>query len=89
MDYPQRRRLKLLGRMRVVDLTEMPELKAALVDEAYDARVERGLVIEVEAFDWNCQQHIVPRYTLEEITPVIEALKAKIAEFTAGAADAA
>jgi predicted pyridoxine 5'-phosphate oxidase superfamily flavin-nucleotide-binding protein len=76
MDYPQRRRLKLLGRMRIVDLAASPELAAALVDDAYGARVERGLVIEVEAFDWNCSQHIVPRYTAEEIAPVIEALRA-------------
>jgi predicted pyridoxine 5'-phosphate oxidase superfamily flavin-nucleotide-binding protein len=89
MDYPQRRRLKLLGRMRAVDLTETPELRAALVDEEYGAGVERGLVIEVEAFDWNCQQHIVPRYSLDEITPVIETLKAQIAELKAGAVDAA
>jgi predicted pyridoxine 5'-phosphate oxidase superfamily flavin-nucleotide-binding protein len=76
MDYPQRRRLKLLGRMRIVELAASPELAAALVDDAYDARVERGLVIEVEAFDWNCSQHIVPRYTAEEIAPVVEALRA-------------
>jgi predicted pyridoxine 5'-phosphate oxidase superfamily flavin-nucleotide-binding protein len=76
MDYPQRRRLKLLGRMRIVELAASPEPAAALVDDAYGARVERGLVIEVEAFDWNCSQHIVPRYTADEIAPVIEALRA-------------
>jgi predicted pyridoxine 5'-phosphate oxidase superfamily flavin-nucleotide-binding protein len=86
MDYPQKRRLKVLGRMRAVDLREAPELRAALVDEAYGARVERGLVVEVEAFDWNCPQHIVPRYSLEEITPVIDALKAQIAELKMRAA---
>jgi predicted pyridoxine 5'-phosphate oxidase superfamily flavin-nucleotide-binding protein len=75
MDYRERRRLKLLGRMRAVDLASAPELASVLVDGTYGARVERGLVVEVEAFDWNCSQHIVPRYTAEEIAPVIEALR--------------
>jgi len=25
----------------------------------------------VEAFDWNCQQHIIPRYTEEEIRQAV------------------
>jgi hypothetical protein len=45
--------------------------------------VERGIVIDVEAFDWNCPQHITPRYTLAEIEPSIAALKARIAELEA------
>ena len=95
MDYPQRRRLKLLGRMRVLDLAKATDVAAALAHAAYKARVERGLIIEVEAFDWNCPQHITPRYTQEEIAPMIEALKARIAELEnhleqpAGAAAAA
>ena len=52
-DYPGRRRLKLLGRMRVIDTTE-PALLAGLEDPDYPAQVERGFLIEVEAFDWNC-----------------------------------
>jgi predicted pyridoxine 5'-phosphate oxidase superfamily flavin-nucleotide-binding protein len=76
MDYPQRQRLKLLGHMHVVDFANAPELASILVDGAYGARVERGLVVEIEAFDWNCSQHITPRYTADEIVPVIEALTA-------------
>lgn len=80
MDYPQRRRLKLLGRMRTLDLQQAPELTAALVDADYGAKVERGLMIEVEAFDWNCSQHITPRYTGEDLEPVVAELKSRIAE---------
>lgn len=83
MDYSNRRRLKLLGRMQAIDLAENADLAAALADAAYKARVERGLIIKVEAFDWNCPQHITPRYTLEEIAPTIETLKARIAELEA------
>lgn len=83
MDYPQRRRLKLLGRMRAVDLMQAPEFGAALIDAHYKANVERGFLIDVEAFDWNCSQHIIPRYTQEDIAPAIETLQARIAELEA------
>lgn len=68
MDYPNRRRLKLLGNALEID-ADSPQL-AALCDPQYPARVERGFLIEVAAFDWNCSQHITPRYdqaTLERI----------------------
>jgi uncharacterized protein len=83
MDYPSKTRLKLLGRVRAVDLAADPDLAAQLVDPAYRARVERAFVIDVEAFDWNCPQHITPRYTLEDLEPAIGALKARIAELEA------
>ncbi len=80
MDYPARSRLKLLGRARIVDLAAAPDLRATLADEGYRAQIERGILIEVEAFDWNCPQHITPRYTMAEIDPMIDSLKARIAE---------
>ncbi len=86
MDYARRARLKLLGRARTVDLGAEPALAAAMVDAGYDAKVERGLVIEVEAFDWNCPRHITPRYTLGEIAPTIDSLKTRIAELEAALA---
>ncbi len=66
MDYPNRTRLKMLGRVRTVGLDE-PELLAQLEDDGYPAQIERGFVIEVEGFDWNCPQHITPRFTEAEI----------------------
>jgi uncharacterized protein len=83
MDYPRRKRLKLLGRARMVELADHSELTAALVDQAYGANVERGFVIDVEAFDWNCPQHITPRFSLAEIQPSIESLKSRISELEA------
>ena len=83
MDYARRVRLKLLGRARVVDLTDTPDLAAALIDESYGAKVERGIIIDVEAFDWNCPQHITPRFTLAEIEPSVAALRTRIAELEA------
>jgi ferredoxin-NADP reductase/predicted pyridoxine 5'-phosphate oxidase superfamily flavin-nucleotide-binding protein len=74
MDYANRRRLKILGRVRVVEEPDNPELVARLEVPAYRARVERGLVIRVEAYDWNCPQHITPRYSEAEISHLLEPL---------------
>jgi ferredoxin-NADP reductase/predicted pyridoxine 5'-phosphate oxidase superfamily flavin-nucleotide-binding protein len=78
MDYKNRRRLKILGRVRLVDLEEA-ELLAALEVDDYRARVERGFVIHIEAFDWNCPQHITPRYTEADVEAILEAKDAEIA----------
>ena len=78
MDYARRARLKLLGRARGVALAEDRTLAAAVAEPSYPAKVERALLIEIEAFDWNCPQHIAERYTLAEIAPSIEALQARI-----------
>lgn len=86
MDYPNRARLKMLGRARIVDLAGNPDLAAILVDQNYRAKVERGIVIEIEAFDWNCPQHIEPRYTMADIEPAIAKLKARIVELETAAA---
>lgn len=67
MDYPHQRRLKLLGHARTVSIQDHPETIARLEDAAYAAKVERGIVIQLEAFDWNCPQHITPRFTQAEI----------------------
>lgn len=83
MDYPRQARLKVLARVRAVDLASEPELAAALVDGDYKAKVERGLLISVEAFDWNCPQHITPRFTAEEVRPVIAKQQARITELEA------
>ena len=67
MDYPHQARLKLLGRARAVAIEEQPELIARLAMPDYPARIERGILISVEAFDWNCSQHITPRFTADDI----------------------
>jgi predicted pyridoxine 5'-phosphate oxidase superfamily flavin-nucleotide-binding protein len=66
MDYPSRRRLKIMARASVVDAADDPELVAQLEVPGYKAVVERAVVLQLEAFDWNCAQHITPRYTSEE-----------------------
>jgi predicted pyridoxine 5'-phosphate oxidase superfamily flavin-nucleotide-binding protein len=78
MDYPNQRRLKVLGRVRVTDADGDPVLAAALAQPGYPAKVERIMRIQVEAFDWNCPQHITPRFSETELEPVLEPLRARI-----------
>ncbi len=75
MDYANRRRLKLWGRVTVVDTAEDPSLIERVQMEGYNAVVERAFVISVEAFDWNCPQHITPRFTDAEIEVMLRPVK--------------
>lgn len=80
MDYPNRVRIKIWGRAEVVD---DPALLELVMPEGYEARPERVFVFHLEAWDRNCPQHIQPRFTEEEIAPMIGQLKSRIAELEA------
>jgi uncharacterized protein len=67
MDYPRRRRLKILGRARAVEGGADPELAARLAVPGATGVVERAILVGVEAFDWNCPQHIEPRWSRAEL----------------------
>jgi predicted pyridoxine 5'-phosphate oxidase superfamily flavin-nucleotide-binding protein len=67
MDYPNRQRLKLMARTEVFDAEDRPDLVERLEASGYGARIERVVVFHVVAFDWNCPQHITPRFTEEEL----------------------
>lgn len=82
MDYPRRERLKILGRARVLDAREHPDLKAQLAPTAMAAKVERLVLIDVVGFDWNCSQHITPRYTAEQVDALVAPLHARIRDLT-------
>jgi len=74
MDYANRQRLKIFAETEVKDAADIPELTAKLRDESYEAKIERAVVLHVKAFNWNCPQHITPRYTMEQIKQMIEPL---------------
>jgi len=80
MDHANGQRLKLFGRATTVETTEDRVLLERLRDSSYRARVERGVLIRIEAFDWNCPLHITPRFTMEEIELALEPLRARIRE---------
>ena len=67
IDYPSKQRLKIWAEAEVLETNENPELLAKLSLPDYEEITERLIVFKVQAYDWNCQQHITPRFTEEEI----------------------
>lgn len=82
MDYPNRTRLKLLGHARAVDPDDLETLEKLTVP-GYRASVERGILITVEGFDWNCPQHITERFSIDEVRKATTPLLSRIAELEA------
>jgi len=90
MDYGRRRRLKLLGRLQFQSIDDADAtVVAATKLPGYSARVERVGLIEVEAFDWNCPQHITPRFTVEEVEAIARPLQERIRTLEAEVAKSA
>lgn len=67
VDYPARTRLKILAKATIVELKDDLALYDLLDLSDYKFKPERMMVLDIEAYDWNCPQHITPRYTLEDI----------------------
>jgi predicted pyridoxine 5'-phosphate oxidase superfamily flavin-nucleotide-binding protein len=79
VDYPNRARLKVLAHASVVSAASAPAVIAALTaGDGGGARVERAFVLRVEGFDWNCPQHITPRFTEDEVREGVAPLLAKL-----------
>lgn len=70
LDYPARARLKIYAKASIIQLEEAPALLASLELGDYKFRPERMMVFDIEAYDWNCPQHIIPRYTVEEMEEI-------------------
>lgn len=78
VDYPRQARLKILGRAQILEGDEAKDWVMRLRDPGYQAVTERAYVITVEAFDWNCPQHIVPRYTEDQVRQALEPLERRL-----------
>ncbi|MDE2427862.1 MAG: pyridoxamine 5'-phosphate oxidase family protein [Burkholderiales bacterium] len=84
MDYAHRRRLKILGRVSMTDASEAdPALLAALSDPDYRAAIERIVHIRVQAVDWNCPQHITPRWSEAQVKETFQVLSQENARLRA------
>lgn len=83
VSYPQRARLKVYAKARIVALADDPSLFEKIDPIDYPHRPERMLVLDVQAFDWNCPQHITPRYTVEDIEVAFAPQKAYLAKLEA------
>ncbi|MFB9844243.1 pyridoxamine 5'-phosphate oxidase family protein [Mucilaginibacter ginsenosidivorans] len=91
MDYARKARLKILGRATIIELGAAPALEEFLSIGNYPAKPERIIEVKIEAYDWNCSQHIVQRFTIPEIEDAFAAqkdyileLRAEIAKLKAG-----
>jgi uncharacterized protein len=84
MDYPNQRRLKIFGRVKIYEGDDTArELIPELISPGETTPPERAIVIDVEAFDWNCPQHITPRYTQEELADILAPVRIRLAELEA------
>lgn len=83
MDYAKRQRLKIFARIETFEASDAPELIAKLENPNYPAKIERAMILRVEAFDWNCPQHITPRFTTEEIREMNQPLYEQIEKLEA------
>ena len=83
MDYPNKTRLKLLGRVRTLEPAEQGILQKLSLDDRHQVRTERGFLISVEAFDWNCPQYITSRFTRAEVDQEILSLQSTIVDLEA------
>jgi len=80
VDYPNQARLKILGNAQILEGHEADGVIERVHSRTYKAVIERVFVIRVEAFDWNCPQHITPRYTEEQIREALKPTVARIEE---------
>jgi len=84
MDYPHQARLKILGRARILKSgvgegdAEAARMLETLRVPGEKTPAERAILIDVEAFDWNCQQHITPRYSEEELTQALAPMRSRL-----------
>jgi uncharacterized protein len=83
MDYINRRRLKILGHARVVGVEEDSALITSLMPENYAAVPERAYLIDVIGYDWNCPQHIMPRFTESEVAEAIRPVASELKQLRA------
>jgi predicted pyridoxine 5'-phosphate oxidase superfamily flavin-nucleotide-binding protein len=83
MDYPRRARLKIYAHVETLALDADPALTKLVTVPDYRAKLERIFRLRLDAFDWNCPQHITPRFTEREISEAVQPLHRRVAELEA------
>ena len=83
MDYPRRARLKIYAHVEKLGPDEDAALTALVTDGEYKAKIERIFRLRLASFDWNCPQHITPRFTEEEVGSAIAPLRERLAQLEA------
>jgi predicted pyridoxine 5'-phosphate oxidase superfamily flavin-nucleotide-binding protein len=83
MDYANRRRLKIFAHAEVKSLADNPELAEKIATLGYRGRIERIFVLHLDAFDWNCPQHIARRFDEADVVQAVGSLQARIEKLEA------
>ena len=83
MDYARRARLKVYAHVEIVQLGADPELTQLVTVPGYKAKLERIFRLRLETFDWNCPQHITPRFTEQEVNEGVGPLRERLAQLEA------
>lgn len=83
MDYPRRARLKIYAHAEIVGLDVDAALTERVTMPGYKAKMERIFRLSLDAFDWNCPQHITPRFTEREIADAVQPLRERLAQLEA------
>ncbi|CAH1658304.1 Flavodoxin reductases (ferredoxin-NADPH reductases) family 1 [Hyphomicrobiales bacterium] len=78
MDYPRRARLKIYARIETLALDADPALTETVIDSGYRAKLERIFRLRLESFDWNCSQHITPRFAEAEVAEAVRPLRDRL-----------
>jgi predicted pyridoxine 5'-phosphate oxidase superfamily flavin-nucleotide-binding protein len=73
VSYPLRARLKIYAEAEIIEIQDNPTLFDLLKPEDYKFKPERLLLFHIKAYDWNCPQHITPRYSPADIEEIIMA----------------
>jgi len=80
MDYLRRARLKIYAHVERLALDADEVLASAVSDPTYKGRAERIFKLRLEAFDWNCPQHITPRFTEREVEQAVLPLRERLSQ---------
>jgi hypothetical protein len=80
VDYPKQARLKILGHVKIFEGADAREWIEKLRDLGEATPIERVFIIHVDAFDWNCPQHITRRFTEEQIRNVLALFEKRMAQ---------
>ncbi len=79
VDYPNRRRLKVYGHAEARETADDPALTESLAVPGGRGRAERSFLIRLASFDWNCPQHIIPRFTEAELAEALRPIRDRLA----------
>jgi hypothetical protein len=74
MDYPRQTRLKILGH---ASSGPPPD------SSGDDPPAERLITVKLEGFDWNCPQHITPRFTEAELRDALAPMRERLEKLDA------